>query len=115
MRGPPRPFGRSRESDRRAESWRPLARDAAARRPAKTLVEIAVEATQEGWAGAVAGKATDVLGEDLWGEIRATGASGCDPLAEMARAILEAKKQAHELVADFLVGEPPAQRAAWYL
>jgi hypothetical protein len=77
----------------------------------KTILEIAVDATTDGWPTAVAKRGSNLLGRKLWGEVQATGRSGCAPLAAAARQFLEAKEQAHELLADLLVGQSPADRA----
>lgn len=77
----------------------------------KTVIEIAVNATTDGWQAAVANQGADLLGKRLWKDVQSSTRSGCDPLAEEARRLLEAKEQAHELVADALIGKPPADRA----
>ncbi|WP_157570746.1 hypothetical protein [Microtetraspora malaysiensis] len=52
-----------------------------------------------------------VLGENLWGQVESSQNSGCLPLAQAARRLLDAKDHAHEFVADILVGQSPTDRA----
>ncbi|MCC5579224.1 hypothetical protein IMZ11_26710 [Microtetraspora sp. AC03309] len=59
----------------------------------------------------MAKQGADVLGEDLWGQVESSQNSGCLPLAQAARRLLEAKDHAHEFVADILVGQSPTDRA----
>ncbi|MEU7883805.1 hypothetical protein [Microbispora bryophytorum] len=73
------------------------------------------DVTTDHWEAAVAERASDLLGSALWGEVKATRHSGCAPLASAARKILEAKDEAHALVADILVGDAPADRAGRYM
>ncbi|MEU1393663.1 MULTISPECIES: hypothetical protein [unclassified Nonomuraea] len=72
---------------------------------------IAANVTTEGWQATLAKEGSDLLGRSLWVEVQASTRRGCDPLAAAARRLLEAKEQAHELVANALVGKPAADRA----
>ncbi|AQZ67554.1 unnamed protein product [[Actinomadura] parvosata subsp. kistnae] len=75
------------------------------------VVQLAANVVTEGWRSAVAKEGADLLGRGLWRKVQTSTRRGCDPLAAAARRLLEAKEQAHELVADALVGAPPADWA----
>ncbi|MFC0864565.1 hypothetical protein ACFHYQ_19935 [Sphaerimonospora cavernae] len=71
--------------------------------------------TTDGWKSAVVTRASNLLGSPLWGELQTMRHSGCVPLAVAARNLLEARDQAHALVAEILVGESPPNRAGRWL
>ncbi|MEZ0073052.1 hypothetical protein [Planotetraspora sp. GP83] len=79
------------------------------------IITIAVDVTTDGWKSVVAKRACDLLGSALWGEVQTARDSGCAPLAAAARKLLEARDQAHALVAEILVGESPQDRAGRWL
>src|SRR5437868_157556 len=74
----------------------------------EAIIKIAVEATTDDWRSAIAEQGSELLGKRLWGEVRVSKRPDCAPLAVAARRLLEAKEQAHQLLADLLEGRPPA-------
>ncbi len=102
--------GPVRSPRRRRRTGRPVA-PATASPAEKTVIDTAADVTTDGWKAAVAKRSSDLLGSALWGEVQAARHSGCAPLAAAARKLMEAKDEAHALVADILVGESPADRA----